>query len=67
MNKSGMRRCEIKMEQQLATQNPVYYSGQVIAGSGPGGVDAIRMTARTRTGLLFDATVKNISDWQTTC
>ncbi|MFI1941152.1 DNA/RNA non-specific endonuclease [Streptomyces purpureus] len=67
MNKSGMRRCEVKMEKQLAAKNPVYYSGQLIHGSGPGGVDAIRMTASTRNGPLFDVVVRNISDWQATC
>ncbi|MFJ5811103.1 LamG-like jellyroll fold domain-containing protein [Streptomyces sp. NPDC093093] len=67
MNKSGMRRCEIKMQQQLEAQNPVQYTGQIIPGNGPGGVDAIRMIARTKEGPLFDATVKNVPDWQTTC
>lgn len=67
MNKSGMRRCEVKIEKQLAANNPVFYSGQLKHGSGPGGVDSIRMIAYTKQGLLFDATVKNTPDWQTTC
>lgn len=68
MNKSGMKRCENKMAKQLRSKNPVLYSGRLnYADSGSVIPESIRMTAYTKTGKLFDVTVKNIQDWQATC
>ncbi|MEN8655934.1 DNA/RNA non-specific endonuclease [Streptomyces sp. 21So2-11] len=68
MNKSGMRRCEIKMERQLAAQNWVQYTAKVNYSHTEGIPDSITMSARTENGVLFDnVTVKNITEWQTTC
>ncbi|WP_340558538.1 DNRLRE domain-containing protein [Streptomyces sp. GSL17-111] len=68
MNKSGMKRCENRIAKQLRSNKPVFYSGQLVYGDGADSIpEAIRMTAYTRDGLLFDKTVQNISDWQTTC
>ncbi|WP_374215699.1 DNA/RNA non-specific endonuclease [Streptomyces drozdowiczii] len=68
MNKSGMKRCENKMAKQLRANNPVFYSGQLIYGAGNSAIpESIRMTAYTKNGRLFDVTVQNSSDWQTTC
>ncbi|MBT2396546.1 DNRLRE domain-containing protein [Streptomyces sp. ISL-100] len=68
MNKSGMRRCEIKMEKQLAAGNWVQYTGKVNHSHAEGMPDSITMSARTENGVLFDnVTVKNITEWQTTC
>ncbi|MFJ4498584.1 DNRLRE domain-containing protein [Streptomyces sp. NPDC088864] len=68
MNKSGMKRCENKMTKQLKANNPVFYSGQLKYGAGESAIpESIRMTAYTKSGRLFDVTVQNSSDWQTTC
>ncbi|MFD3663559.1 DNRLRE domain-containing protein [Streptomyces sp. NPDC058659] len=68
MNKSGMRRCEIKMEKQLAAQKWVMYTGKVNYSHTTGIPDSITMSAYTEDGVLFEnIVVKNITDWQTTC
>ncbi|WP_432124124.1 DNRLRE domain-containing protein [Streptomyces sp. C10-9-1] len=68
MNKSGMKRCENRIARQLRANKPVFYSGQLVYGDGDDAIpEAIRMTAYTQDGLLFDKTVQNISDWQITC
>lgn len=68
MNKSGMRRCEIKMEKQLAAQKWVMYTGKVNYSHSTGIPDSVTMSAYTEDGVLFEnIVVKNITDWQTTC
>ncbi|MFE0039468.1 DNRLRE domain-containing protein [Streptomyces sp. NPDC059015] len=68
MNKSGMRRCEVKMERQLAAQKWVMYTGKVNYSHTTGIADSITMSAYTEDGVLFEnIVVKNITDWQTTC
>ncbi|MFI7089663.1 DNRLRE domain-containing protein [Streptomyces anulatus] len=68
MNKSGMRRCEIKMEKQLAAQKWVMYTGKVNYSHTAGIPDSISMSAYTEDGVLFEnIVVKNSTDWQTTC
>ncbi|MFD5898984.1 DNA/RNA non-specific endonuclease [Streptomyces sp. NPDC060366] len=63
MNTSGMRRCEIKMERQLAAGNWVQYTGKVNYSHTEGIPDSITMSARTENGVLFDnVTVKNITE-----
>ncbi|MCH5672358.1 LamG-like jellyroll fold domain-containing protein [Streptomyces gilvus] len=68
MNKSGMRRCEKKMEAQLKQGNWVQYSGQLEYANDTDPIPTgIRMTASTKAGPLFDVTVENNSSWQDTC
>ncbi|MFF3733352.1 DNA/RNA non-specific endonuclease [Streptomyces sp. NPDC002476] len=68
MNRSGMRRCEIKMEKQLAAGKWVQYMGKVNYSHTTGYAGSITMSAYTKDGVLFDnVVVKNSTDWQTTC
>ncbi|MFD9604762.1 DNA/RNA non-specific endonuclease [Streptomyces sp. NPDC059970] len=68
MNRSGMRRCEIKMEKQLAAGKWVQYTGKVNYSHTTGIADSITMSAYTKDGVLFDnVVVQNSTDWQTTC
>ncbi|MFE6149418.1 DNRLRE domain-containing protein [Streptomyces sp. NPDC057889] len=68
MNRSGMRRCEIKMEKQLAAQKWVMYTGKVNYSHTTGIADSITMSAYTEDGPLFtNVVVQNSTDWQTTC
>ncbi|MFG3527436.1 DNA/RNA non-specific endonuclease [Streptomyces sp. NPDC047917] len=68
MNRSGMRRCEIKMERQLAAGKWVQYTGKVNYSHATGYADGVTMSAYTKDGVLFDSVVvQNITDWQTTC
>ncbi|MFE7356760.1 DNA/RNA non-specific endonuclease [Streptomyces sp. NPDC057543] len=68
MNRSGMRRCEIKMEKQLADGKWVQYTGKVNYSHTTGIADSITMSAYTKDGVLFDnVVVQNSTDWQTTC
>jgi hypothetical protein len=68
INKSGMRRCEIKMEKQLAAQKWVMYTGKVNYSHTTGIADSITMSAYTEDGVLFsNVVVANSTDWQTTC
>ncbi|MFE4422696.1 DNA/RNA non-specific endonuclease [Streptomyces sp. NPDC056817] len=68
MNKSGMRRCEIKMEKQFAAQKWVMYTGKVNYSHTMRYADSITMSAYTEDGVLFDnIVVQNSTDWQTTC
>ena len=68
MNRSGMRRCEIKMEKQLAARKLVMYTGKVNYSHTTGYADSITMSAYTEDGVLFDnVVVQNSPDWQTTC
>lgn len=63
MNKGGMKRCENRKARQLRSNNPVFYSDQLVYGDGNDSIpEAIRMTAYTRDVLLFDRTVQNTSD-----
>ncbi|MFJ3929497.1 MULTISPECIES: hypothetical protein [unclassified Streptomyces] len=67
-NKSGMKRCENRIARQLRADKPVFHSGLLVYGDGDDAIpEAIRTTAYTRDGLLFDKTVQNISDWHATC
>ena len=68
MNKSGMRRCETKMEKQLAAGKWVQYSAKLNYSHATGIPDSITMSAYTEDGALFkNVVVLNNSDWQTTC
>ncbi|MFB7711383.1 DNRLRE domain-containing protein [Streptomyces sp. NPDC056105] len=68
MNRSGMRRCEIKMEKQLAAQKWVMYTGKVNYSHTTGIADSITMSAYTEDGPLFtNVVIQNSTDWQTTC
>lgn len=68
MNRSGMRRCEIKMERQLAAGKWVMYTGKLNYSHTTGYADSITMSAYTEDGVLFDdVVVQNSPDWQTTC
>ncbi|WP_372345906.1 DNRLRE domain-containing protein [Streptomyces sp. KL116D] len=68
MNRSGMRRCEIKMEKQLAAGKWVMYTGKVNYSHTTGYADSITMSAYTEDGPLFsNVVVQNSTDWQTTC
>ncbi|MYV46385.1 laminin G, partial [Streptomyces sp. SID2888] len=68
MNKSGMKRCESKIKKQLQGNDPVFYSGLLNYPDSTGVIPKeIRMTAYTKSGKLFDVTVGNVQDWQTTC
>ncbi|MGW2519327.1 LamG-like jellyroll fold domain-containing protein [Streptomyces sp. NPDC001617] len=68
MNKSGMRRCEKKMEAQLKQGNWVHYSGTLEYANDTDPIPTgIHMTASTKAGPLFDVTVENNSSWQDTC
>ncbi|MBN0043056.1 DNRLRE domain-containing protein [Streptomyces actuosus] len=68
MNKSGMRRCEIKMEQQLAAGKWVMYTGKVNYSHTTGYADSITMSAYTEDGVLFNnIVVQQSPNWQTTC
>ncbi|WP_159392362.1 DNA/RNA non-specific endonuclease [Streptomyces niveus] len=67
MNTSGIRRCEIKMERQLAAGTGCN-AGKVKYSHTEGIPDSITMSARTENEVLFDnVTVKNVTKWQTTC
>lgn len=68
MNRSGMRRCEIKMEKQLAAGKWVQYTRKLNYSHTTGYADSITMSAYTKDGVLFDnVVVQNSPDWQTTC
>ncbi|MGW2016678.1 LamG-like jellyroll fold domain-containing protein [Streptomyces sp. NPDC001927] len=67
MNKSGMRRCEKRIRNELAAGNWVQYTGTLTYEGNDLVPTGIRMTAFTARGKLFDARIKNIQDWQTTC
>ncbi|MFE8949597.1 DNA/RNA non-specific endonuclease [Streptomyces sp. NPDC007856] len=68
MNRSGMRRCEIKMERQLAAGKWAMYTGKLNYSHTTGYADSITMSAYTEDGVLFDdVVVQNSPDWQTTC
>ncbi|MFG2886299.1 DNRLRE domain-containing protein [Streptomyces sp. NPDC048297] len=68
MNRSGMRRCEIKMEKQLAAGKWVMYTGKVNYSHTTGYADSITMSAYTEDGVLFNnIVVENSPEWQTTC
>ncbi|MFF0479560.1 DNRLRE domain-containing protein, partial [Streptomyces sp. NPDC004284] len=68
MNKSGMRRCEIQMEKQLAAGKWVMYTGKLNYSHTTGYADSITMSAYTEDGVLFsNVVVQNSPDWQTTC
>ena len=67
MNKSGMKRCENKIAKQLRGNSPVLHSGQLNYDGSSVIPESIRMTAYTKEGQLFDVTVENVQDWQTTC
>ncbi|MEU5714111.1 DNA/RNA non-specific endonuclease [Streptomyces flaveolus] len=62
MNKSAMRRCETKMEKQLAAGKWVMYTGKLNYSHTTGIPDSITMSAYTEDGPL-----SHITDWQTTC
>ncbi|WP_461081687.1 golvesin C-terminal-like domain-containing protein [Streptomyces deserti] len=67
MNTSGMKRCENKIVKQLKAGNWVQYRARLDNPVGEGVARSIQMTAYTKNGLLFSATVGNNSKWQTTC
>ncbi|MFG2955212.1 LamG-like jellyroll fold domain-containing protein [Streptomyces sp. NPDC048291] len=68
MNKSGMRRCEKRMETQLKQGNWVQYSATLEYSDDTDPIPTgIHMTATTKAGPLFDVTVENNSSWQDTC
>ncbi|MGW6143469.1 DNRLRE domain-containing protein [Streptomyces sp. NPDC055140] len=67
-NTSGMRRCETKMEKQLASGKWVQYTGKLNYSHTTGIPDSITMSAYTEDGPLFtNVVVQNSMDWQTTC
>ncbi|WUK21446.1 DNRLRE domain-containing protein [Streptomyces sp. NBC_00371] len=67
-NTSGMRRCETKMEKQLAAGKWVQYTGKLNYSHSTGIPDSITMSAYTEDGPLFtNVVVQNSMDWQTTC
>ncbi|WP_406259923.1 DNRLRE domain-containing protein [Actinacidiphila glaucinigra] len=67
-NTSGMRRCETKMEKQLAAGKWVQYTGKLNYSHTEGIPDSITMSAYTEDGVLFEnVVVQNVTDWQTTC
>ncbi|MFF1659494.1 DNRLRE domain-containing protein [Streptomyces sp. NPDC058255] len=67
-NTSGMRRCETKMEKQLAAGKWVQYTGKLNYSHTTGIPDSITMSAYTEDGPLFsNVVVQNSMDWQTTC
>ncbi|MFD8077928.1 DNA/RNA non-specific endonuclease [Streptomyces sp. NPDC059718] len=68
MNKSGMRRCEIKMEQQFAAGKRVMYTGKLNYSHTAGIPDSITMSAYTEDGVSFHSVlVQHSTDWQRTC
>ena len=68
MNTSGMRRCETKMEKQLAAKKWVQYTGKLNYSPTTGIPDSITMSAYTEDRVLSEnVVVENITDWRTTC
>ncbi|WP_435866875.1 DNA/RNA non-specific endonuclease [Streptomyces xanthochromogenes] len=68
MNDPVMKRCENKMAQQLKEGKRVLYSGQLEYGNGRNNIPtAIRMTASTPNGLLFDLDISNMPGKVNSC
>ncbi|AYG85302.1 tRNA nuclease WapA [Streptomyces hundungensis] len=61
MNDPVMKQCESRMAQQLKEGKRVLYSGQLEYGNGRNNIPtAIRMTASTPSGPLFDINISNM-------
>lgn len=67
MNKSGMKICENLMAEDLEKGNWVEYTATLNYSKGIGIPEGVTMTAYTEEGPLFQTTVRNHSQWQTTC
>ncbi|MEL5956616.1 hypothetical protein AADR41_17905 [Streptomyces sp. CLV115] len=68
MDRSGMRRCGIEVEQQLAAGERVQCTGKADHSLTTEYADSITVSACTADGVLFDDVVaQDSTDWQWAC